>query len=110
MKKSININNWLKGNCCYKGCLNNDGFGICLVEDTEFVDEMLDLIHESYKDNEPIPDDKTFICKNMDFENNTCIYCGEELKEHKEYPTSEKQFLPVVYNICANDNCKGSGI
>lgn len=26
--------------------------------------------------------------------------CGEHLVEHKEYPTGERQFLPVIYLVC----------
>ena len=109
-RKTIKVNDWLKANCQYKGCIYNDGFGSCLVEDEGFVDEMLDIVHESYKDGEEIPEDKTFICTNADFISSKCELCGSELAEHKEYPTGERQFHPVIYEICTNKDCEESVI
>lgn len=39
-----------------------------------------------------------------------CEDCGKDLIEHKEYPTGEKQFLPVTYYICEDKNCSGGTI
>ena len=107
MKRNVNVTNWLKGNCCFKGCIHNDGFGSCLTEDNNFVDEMLDVLHESYKDNKDIPKDKVFDCINFEIEDGLCEYCGSETLIHKEYPDGGKQFLPVTYMVCRNKQCRG---
>lgn len=109
-RKKIRVNDWLSGECPYKGCLHNDSFGSCHLEDTDFVDEMLDTVHKSYKENRLIPEDEVFVCANADFDTAKCEKCGSGLKEYKDYPTGEKQFMPVIYEICSNKECEESAI
>lgn len=43
-------------------------------------------------------------------DNDVCEVCESEKTEHKEYPTGQKQFLPVIYIVCSNEKCKESKI
>lgn len=100
-KIKVKLQDWLSGCCPYKGCTNNDGFGICTYEDEDFVDDLLSKIKSTYKSHREVNADAEFECKNIEVEYGCCEYCGSKLKHYKDMLPFGDTYIPYEYFECS---------
>lgn len=100
---TVNLVGYLSGNCECKGCIYNDGSGICHCDDDEFKAAILDLIYENIKLN-VLSTKVDFNCYMAKPEDGFCM-CGEKLATYTEkYEYMGRE----VYEITKGcPNCEG---
>jgi len=78
----INLLDYLNGKCHLKGCIYND-HGHCTCEDEEFLANRLEDTKDAIRLN-VINTKKDFACHEVKPKENTCLYCGSQLKKYFE--------------------------
>lgn len=98
----IKLYDYICGNCPFGGCKYNNGEGLCLSNDEEYLNYISKIVNRALNKDTGRIENQNIICNQLEVEDKKCLYCGSNLIEiHERHPYGDTYATEILYE-CPN--------